>query len=73
MRGLKQTQDGDQRRKDAVASFTDAWIETKCKLNVYILLSVASFTDAWIETTQTLETTTTSSVASFTDAWIETK
>ena len=33
-----------------VASFTDAWIETKKKRHFMNLVKVASFTDAWIET-----------------------
>ena len=34
----------------AVASFTDAWIETWKKNKESGQLEVASFTDAWIET-----------------------
>ncbi len=37
-------------RKRGVASFTDAWIETKASVKVLATGSVASFTDAWIET-----------------------
>ena len=33
-----------------VASFTDAWIETHCRMDQQSIQSVASFTDAWIET-----------------------
>ena len=33
-----------------VASFTDAWIETKPESTEKKLEAVASFTDAWIET-----------------------
>ena len=33
-----------------VASFTDAWIETKLFVEGHNCLGVASFTDAWIET-----------------------
>ena len=33
-----------------VASFTDAWIETKLGVSNVIVKEVASFTDAWIET-----------------------
>ena len=33
-----------------VASFTDAWIETKIEGGEKALAFVASFTDAWIET-----------------------
>ena len=33
-----------------VASFTDAWIETRLVVNVWFVAAVASFTDAWIET-----------------------
>ena len=36
--------------KHGVASFTDAWIETKSTLYALPSSSVASFTDAWIET-----------------------
>ena len=35
-----------------VASFTDAWIETRLVVNVWFVAAVASFTDAWIETTR---------------------
>ena len=38
-----------------VASFTDAWIETKFENNGKLFLKVASFTDAWIETTAKLK------------------
>ena len=34
----------------AVASFTDAWIETFAHQIIYQSENVASFTDAWIET-----------------------
>ena len=33
-----------------VASFTDAWIETKLRNMIKLRKEVASFTDAWIET-----------------------
>ena len=36
--------------KHGVASFTDAWIETKSKRRLLRIAAVASFTDAWIET-----------------------
>ncbi len=36
--------------KHGVASFTDAWIETKILLIWRKVSIVASFTDAWIET-----------------------
>ena len=36
--------------KDAVASFTDAWIETEVTHLLKLFADVASFTDAWIET-----------------------
>ena len=39
----------------AVASFTDAWIETLWKLWLYSYPAVASFTDAWIETPNLLQ------------------
>ena len=35
-----------------VASFTDAWIETRSKRRLLRIAAVASFTDAWIETYQ---------------------
>ena len=38
--------------KHGVASFTDAWIETKEELLNFVRKVVASFTDAWIETNQ---------------------
>ena len=34
----------------AVASFTDAWIETRIRKLLRVVSMVASFTDAWIET-----------------------
>ena len=36
--------------EQAVASFTDAWIETRTGKKRRLKASVASFTDAWIET-----------------------
>ena len=36
--------------EERVASFTDAWIETRDAMNNEISMIVASFTDAWIET-----------------------
>ena len=36
--------------KHGVASFTDAWIETKMDFWKEAMTMVASFTDAWIET-----------------------
>ena len=36
----------------AVASFTDAWIETTRKPGMSVEGKVASFTDAWIETSR---------------------
>ena len=36
--------------KHGVASFTDAWIETRMKGCPVVEIEVASFTDAWIET-----------------------
>ena len=38
--------------KHGVASFTDAWIETKRGTTTRDIGNVASFTDAWIETPQ---------------------
>ena len=55
-----------------VASFTDAWIETKFENNGKLFLKVASFTDAWIETKDLIQGGDPIKVASFTDAWIET-
>ena len=37
-------------RRESVASFTDAWIETLKVRITGVLEHVASFTDAWIET-----------------------
>ena len=37
-------------RYGIVASFTDAWIETRNRFIIFLSPSVASFTDAWIET-----------------------
>ena len=39
-----------QRFLDLVASFTDAWIETRQRYGGHPSRYVASFTDAWIET-----------------------
>ena len=50
MRGLKLTFIRTNRAKKAVASFTDAWIETLVPLLKTTEKFVASFTDAWIET-----------------------
>ena len=50
MRGLKLVSSALLELVDAVASFTDAWIETKSTLYALPSSSVASFTDAWIET-----------------------
>ena len=49
MRGLKPLRINGLFRV-LVASFTDAWIETKEMRHQYQHLKVASFTDAWIET-----------------------
>ena len=56
-----------------VASFTDAWIETRTGKYQRKYLLVASFTDAWIETVTQNPHFVQTDVASFTDAWIETK
>ena len=56
----------------AVASFTDAWIETSIAYNDLLTMNVASFTDAWIETGSISAQINSLIVASFTDAWIET-
>ena len=58
--------------KHGVASFTDAWIETKEDVQTSTNPIVASFTDAWIETIADIEELLIDLVASFTDAWIET-
>ena len=55
-----------------VASFTDAWIETKYPDVNRKDKGVASFTDAWIETMYGNYLLHLYNVASFTDAWIET-
>ena len=55
-----------------VASFTDAWIETKHPDVNRKDKGVASFTDAWIETCKYGVQEVQCYVASFTDAWIET-
>ena len=49
MRGLKLI-NPEARKKALVASFTDAWIETKARIMKARKREVASFTDAWIET-----------------------
>ena len=58
--------------KHGVASFTDAWIETRTLFPFGCVQSVASFTDAWIETFAHSVLYCIADVASFTDAWIET-
>ena len=50
MRGLKPNLKGNSALYPIVASFTDAWIETKEMRHQYRSPKVASFTDAWIET-----------------------
>ena len=55
-----------------VASFTDAWIETRYNPVLKAWCCVASFTDAWIETILYSTYRIKFYVASFTDAWIET-
>ena len=50
MRGLKLKQKISESHRKMVASFTDAWIETKIAKNNIWDMIVASFTDAWIET-----------------------
>ena len=72
MRGLKHTKDVDSQTPYLVASFTDAWIETRIAYREIICNTVASFTDAWIETRTRRANSSHSRVASFTDAWIET-
>ena len=58
--------------KHGVASFTDAWIETRPESFIALSEEVASFTDAWIETEINDINEHVNLVASFTDAWIET-
>ena len=53
MRGLKPACGRGQIRRGKVASFTDAWIETRQRYGGHHSRYVASFTDAWIETTLT--------------------
>ena len=50
MRGLKLLTLRKMKRREVVASFTDAWIETRICGIVDAVPFVASFTDAWIET-----------------------
>ena len=50
MRGLKQQKNWKKINNPVVASFTDAWIETRRLCDVEGQHKVASFTDAWIET-----------------------
>ena len=52
MRGLKPLFCVATKRK-RVASFTDAWIETRVEFVATGETKVASFTDAWIETMNT--------------------
>ena len=52
MRGLKQLLQQQRAIELAVASFTDAWIETEPEFGRRANVWVASFTDAWIETTK---------------------
>ena len=60
------------KRRNTVASFTDAWIETALTAPQQGIAPVASFTDAWIETEAEAKSILVTMVASFTDAWIET-
>ena len=73
MRGLKLNREGYRTRRQEVASFTDAWIETISDFWKVATKEVASFTDAWIETPLDNISATDMLVASFTDAWIETQ
>ena len=50
MRGLKLYKKNLGIDLTQVASFTDAWIETRSKRRLLRIAAVASFTDAWIET-----------------------
>ena len=50
MRGLKPDGYEWDDKTQAVASFTDAWIETEKEGETQVSNKVASFTDAWIET-----------------------
>ena len=50
MRGLKPSRKVNLYWAILVASFTDAWIETRLLHNYQKVIIVASFTDAWIET-----------------------
>ena len=50
MRGLKQEYRNTTLARNWVASFVDAWIETKDCARLLKILKVASFVDAWIET-----------------------
>ena len=50
MRGLKPKNEYGYETLRKVASFTDAWIETKMTKKQFLEAHVASFTDAWIET-----------------------
>ena len=72
MRGLKRDVRRWYYRRESVASFTDAWIETRQQNRRPHLQKVASFTDAWIETLFEQCAQQLYRVASFTDAWIET-
>ena len=72
MRGLKLALSAVNVKLMLVASFTDAWIETKEMRHRYQSPGVASFTDAWIETEEMRHRYRHPKVASFTDAWIET-
>ena len=72
MRGLKQNMQLAKYQNNWVASFTDAWIETKVLEDEILRSDVASFTDAWIETFTSNPIIDKFKVASFTDAWIET-
>ena len=72
MRGLKPLRGNHTKSLNLVASFTDAWIETKNIEYHADIQCVASFTDAWIETFDRGHKQQHQTVASFTDAWIET-
>ena len=57
MRGLKLLNGVFQKMAKAVASFTDAWIETYITREIQLRKVVASFTDAWIETSDPVAST----------------
>ena len=72
MRGLKRLQTGMEGRQLEVASFTDAWIETRPKVGDFVYGESHLLQMRGLKRYHINEGKTDREVASFTDAWIET-